>query len=90
MDKKQEFTKDSFINATIKTKEETLFEGAVKTVSSINERGTFDVLPFHTNFITLIRDYVVFNSGTDNEQKFEMEKGVLYVMNNEVNVYVGI
>lgn len=86
----QGFSKESFISATIKTKEKTLFEGAVKTVTSKNERGVFDVLPFHTNFITLIKNYVVFNTGTKDEQKYEIEKGVLYVMSNEVNIYVGI
>ena len=82
--------KDALLSATIKSKEKVLFEGAVKTVTSKNERGVFDILPFHTNFITLIKDYVVFNKGQDDEKKFDMEKGVLYVMSNEVNVYVGI
>ena len=80
----------ALISATIKSKEKTLYEGIVKTVTSKNERGVFDVLPFHTNFITLIKDYVVFNKGQKDEQKFDMEKGILYVMSNEVNVYVGI
>jgi len=80
----------ALISATIKSKKKTLFEGTVESVTSKNERGIFDVLPFHTNFITLVKDYVVFNKGQKDEQKFDMEKGVLYVMSNEVNVYVGI
>ena len=81
---------NALINATIRSKESILYEDTVKSVTSKNERGVFDVLPFHTNFISLIKDYVVFNKGLKDEQKFNMKKGVLYVMSNEVNVYVGI
>ena len=81
---------ENLLSARIKSKEETLFEDNVKTVTSKNEKGVFDVLPFHTNFITLIKDYIVFNKGQKDEQKFDIKKGVLYVMSNEVNVYVGI
>lgn len=78
------------LDVTIKSKEKVLFDGASHSVTSKNERGIFDVLPFHTNFITLIVDYVILDKGLSTEQKFNMEKGVFYVLANKVDVYVGI
>lgn len=78
------------IDATLKTKEKALFDNMVYTVTSVNESGVFDILPFHTNFITLISKYVIFDRGLSSERKFDLEKGVLYVMSNKVDVYIGI
>ena len=78
------------LNVTIKSKESTLFDGASHTVTSTNERGVFDVLPLHTNFITLIADYVVLDKGLPTEQKFNIDKGILYVLANKVDIYAGI
>lgn len=78
------------LSVTIKSKEKTLFEGTVTSVTSKNDKGVFDILPFHTNFITLIKDFVIFNKDQEDEERFDMKKGVLYIINNEVNVYVGI
>ncbi|MFZ2664364.1 MAG: hypothetical protein WAX66_03310 [Patescibacteria group bacterium] len=75
---------------SIKSKDKILFDGSVKTVSSKNERGVFDILPLHTNFITLISDYVILDKGLPTEKKFDIEKGVLYVLSNKVDVHVGI
>ena len=78
------------LRTSIKSKDKILFDGSVKTVSSKNERGVFDILPLHTNFVTLIFDYVILDKGLPTEKKFDIEKGVLYVLSNKVDVHVGI
>lgn len=84
-------TGETLITVSIKTKTGSLFEGKVSTVSSKNERGVFDILPFHANFITLIKDFVILDKGTQKEQLFKLENGgVLTVMSNKVDVYVGL
>jgi len=67
-----------------------VFEGDVHTLTSINLRGIFDILPLHTNFITLISDYVIVDKGLPSEKRFNMKKGILYVLSNKVSVYEGI
>lgn len=67
-----------------------VFEGDVRTLTSINQRGIFDILPLHTNFITLISDYVIVDKGLPSEKRFNMKKGILYVLSNKVSVYEGI
>jgi len=78
------------LSASIKSKEKILFDGTVRTISSVNERGPFDILPLHANFITLILNYVILDKGLSTERRFDIEKGVLYVLSNKVDVYVGI
>ena len=43
------------IMLVIRQRDRVLFEGEVKAFSSFNERGTFDILYSHANFISLIR-----------------------------------
>ena len=82
--------KDRVLEVNVKSKERTIFEGGAYTITSKNERGTFDILSLHTNFVTLITDYVIIDKGLKTEQSFKIEKGVLYVLSNKVDIYVGI
>ena len=34
---------------------QTIFEGEAVSISSVNSLGKFDILPFHANFISLVR-----------------------------------
>lgn len=78
------------LKIVVKSRKETLFEGDAYSLTSTNERGFFDVLPFHTNFVTLIKDFVVVDKGLETEKNVKLEKGILTVIKNEVNVYLGI
>ncbi len=78
------------LTVSIKSKDKTIFSGGVHTVTSKNERGVFDILTFHANFISLITNYIILDKGLPSEKRFEIEKGVLYVLSNKVDVYVGI
>jgi F0F1-type ATP synthase epsilon subunit len=78
------------LSVSIKSKNKILYEGSVLTLTSKNERGVFDILLLHTNFITLISDYVIIDKGLPSEKRFDFEKGVLYVLSNVVDIYVGI
>lgn len=78
------------LNVSIRTREKLIYQGQCYTVSSKNVDGVFDLLPYHANFITLIFEYVLLDSGLPSEQKFKIEKGVLYNMSNIVSIYDGI
>ncbi|MBN1162160.1 hypothetical protein JXA34_00250 [Patescibacteria group bacterium] len=78
------------IKVLIKTRIKTMYEDTAATVTSVNEQGEFDVLPQHTNFITLIKDYVIIDKGRESEKKFDIDKGLLSAILDEVNVYIGL
>lgn len=65
------------------------FNERAKAVSSQNLVGKFDILPDHTNFITLILKTLTiytFNKKID----FKFERGVLEVSENKVNIFLGL
>jgi F0F1-type ATP synthase epsilon subunit len=75
---------------TVKSRKDTLFSGNVYSITSINELGFFDILPYHTNFVTLIKDVVVIDKGLPTEKDIKLDKGVLTVISNNIKIYVGI
>lgn len=83
-------TKNSTLNVSIRSKEKLLYSGVAKTISSENESGPFDILPGHANFISLIFSYVILDRHLSSETSFDLEKGVMYVISDKVEIYVGI
>ncbi|MBW6441837.1 hypothetical protein K0B04_02945 [Patescibacteria group bacterium] len=82
--------KSDKINVSIKNKKEQLFLGDASSVTSKNESGVFDILPYHVNFITLIFDFIIIDRNMPSEKRYEMENGVLYTISNRVEIYVGL
>ena len=78
------------LSVSIRTKEKLLYSGTASSVSSENVNGPFDIIPQHANFISLIYGYLIVDLGLSTEQKFDVEKGVMYVMSDKVDVYLGI
>lgn len=77
------------IHVVIKEKNKIYFEGDVFALTSYNDKGLFDVLPFHENFISLIKDKIILhNNGEDKEMK--IDNGLLKTNGNKVSVYLGV
>lgn len=75
---------------TVKSRDGDLFNGQVKTVTSVNDKGKFDVLSYHANFISLIRDFVEYK-GIDNKVgKIPIRDAVMRVNSNKVDVFIGL
>ena len=81
---------DLFLEVDIKSRKKQYFKGKAHTLTSINDTGEFDILAYHANFITLIRQYIILNAKTKEEQKIEIDTGVLSVEENKVNVYLDL
>ena len=75
---------------TIRDREGTLFEGKAEAVSSFNEKGPFDILPLHANFISLITNSVVLRVPGAAPREISLKTGILKAKENRVEVYVGI
>ncbi len=81
---------NSLIKVTILNREELIFSGKVVSISSINEKGEFDILGSHQNFISLIKEKVVMRYDDGTGTQYPIDKGILHVLNNEVKVFLGI
>lgn len=69
---------------------EIFFEGGAKSVSSYNELGEFDILPRHTNFITLISKNLTIIKPDNEKLSYQFERGVLEVSKNKINIFLGL
>ncbi|MBI2122192.1 MAG: hypothetical protein HYT98_03650 [Candidatus Sungbacteria bacterium] len=78
------------LSVTVRDREGILFQGNAEAVSSFNEKGPFDVLPLHANFISLIRNSVVLKIPGSPLKEIPLNSGVLKVKENKVEVYAGI
>lgn len=78
------------MNIEVRKREGLVFSGLVRAISSFNEKGPFDVLPYHTNFISIIRDEVVLYKTDGQEEKIPVDIGVLLVRDNNVEAYLGV
>lgn len=66
------------------------FKGKAEAVSSQNRLGNFDILPEHTNFITLIFGNLTIHTPDKKKFTYQFERGVLEVSENRVNIFLGL
>lgn len=66
------------------------FEGRATAVSSENRVGEFDILPAHTNFITLIFNSLTVHALQGEEQIYEFSRGVLEVAEGQVKIFLEV
>lgn len=78
------------VEVHIKSKSKDYFVGEAFAVSSTNEVGKFDVLAEHSNFVTIIKDYVEVYKNAKNKLRFELKRGILRSKDNKVEVFIGI
>ncbi len=78
------------IFVVIRTKEGIMFKDKVKAVTSYNEKGPFDVLPEHENFISLIDQHLVIHTMDGKENEIKVDNAVIKVYRNEVHIFLGL
>jgi len=78
------------IFVVVRTKEGITFKDKVKAVTSYNEKGPFDVLPEHENFISLINQHLVIHTMDGKENEIKVDNAVIKVYKNEVHIFLGL
>ncbi len=82
--------REKSLHLIVRTPEKTVYEGEAKAVSSVNEKGPFDVLSAHQNFITLIKENLSIIDASGEKQDFPVQGGVMRVHENEVTIFLGV
>ena len=75
---------------TIKQRQGDIFRGEVEYVTSINDKGRFDVLPEHTNFSSLIKDFIKYKISGGDIKNMKIENAVMRVYESKVDIFLGI
>lgn len=78
------------IQVLIRSREGVEFDSQVRAITAVNARGMFDVLPVHTNFVTVLRQKLVLHLTDGAKKEFNIDSAVLRVLTGKVEVYLGI
>ena len=78
------------LSVSINSPEEVIWQGIADSVSSTNTQGSFDVLPEHAHFITIVdNEAIVIRNGSE-ELRFNFYYSVLHAENNNVHIFAHI
>lgn len=78
------------ISVLVRNNDGVLYDGKALSISSINDYGTFDILPRHANFICLIHEKLVIVISKDEKKEMDVDTGVLRVYDNIVDIFLGV
>ena len=67
--------------------EKLIWEGTAQSVSSVNSEGPFDILSFHTNFITIIENQPIRVHDGSGVKEYRFKASVIYAHSNDVRIY---
>lgn len=78
------------IHIVIRNRQGVVIDEQVKAVSSINEKGIFDVLPQHENFISIIKETITVHKASGEKNELKINQGVIKVYENEALIYLDV
>lgn len=81
---------DNFFTAvyTPSYKKHLAYRGKVKSLSSVNNEGNFDILPLHENFISIITGPLIIVDELGKKREINTDKALIEVSGNIVKVFV--
>jgi F0F1-type ATP synthase epsilon subunit len=78
------------IHVTVRNRTQVLFDEEAKSVSSKNDTGVFDILPEHSNFISLITSPLIIRKLDGTKKEVTFQNGIIKVRENKVNCYIDL
>lgn len=80
----------NLLSLTVRSRERLVYQGQIKSLSSVNKKGKFDILGKHANFITLVDDTLIIRETSGEEKQLRVESAILKVVKNTINIYAGV
>lgn len=66
-----------------------IYAGEAESFSSTNSSGTFDILPGHAKFVTLVENKpLIIRSSGGQKTEFTFPLAIIHVKQDQVNAYV--
>lgn len=78
------------LHLVVKTRDGVTYDGKVRSVTTSNDKGTFNILPMHANFISLVNSVVTVEGDKDTKKEIEVQNGIIKVRENYIEIFVGI
>ena len=81
--------KNNILSVIVMSGDSIILDTRAYSVSSRNEKGRFDILPMHANFISLIKEFVKINVEADEPKQIVLKIGIVRVFENNVQIFIG-
>ena len=78
------------LEVTILSPEETLYNGSANSVTCMNKEGEFDILPMHSNFISLIYKKIVIHRSNEKDTVIDMGYALLKCIGNKLTILTNV
>lgn len=78
------------LNVEVRSRQGLVFKGELAAITSYNLVGPFDVLPEHTNFVSMIKKNVVLHRADGRAEEINVDSGIIMVEDNTVKVFIGV
>lgn len=78
------------IRVTVRNRKKIIFDDYVTALTSRNDSGTFDVLPEHSNFISVLRDSITLHLVDGRKIKILLKNGLIKVKDNAIKCYIDL
>jgi len=75
---------------TVRNREQLLVNEEIDSLTSYNDKGVFDVLPEHANFISLIRLFISIKKVGGKTLMIKLDNGIMRVFGKKIDVFLGI
>jgi F0F1-type ATP synthase epsilon subunit len=69
---------------------EVFYEGEAFSLTAANSQGTFDILPEHANFVSIISQGPVSLDTPYGKRRFHLERGILRVRSGVVTLFANV
>ncbi len=78
------------LEISILSPDKTVYLGQAEALTCKNEKGEFDILPLHSNFISLIDDYIQVHLRGGKTQKINIGRGLLIAFENKITILLNV
>lgn len=78
------------LQVSVKATDKILWQGEADSVSSVNSQGPFDILPYHSNFISVIENRPITIRVGKEKKEYSFSFSVVYAHSNKVQIFTNL
>lgn len=81
---------NELLHLRVRNREKILIDEDVSAISTFNQKGIFDILPSHSNLISLIGTKIIFYDPSGKKKEMPLETAIMRVQRNTIDIYLDI
>jgi len=90
MQRELKITRGQTLTVIVRSRDTEYFSGKAVAISSVNQKGPFDILPKHIHFISLIQNGLTIHKLDGSTQEIIFSNAVLRVKDDVVEIYISM